>query len=248
MFIKIKDNKSKGFTLAEVLLTLTIVGVVASISIPSLMSDFRKKQTATLLKQTYSIIQQVFSKYMLDNGCLDDLNCKGIFDGGNTNFTSYDEIRPYFNVVKDCGTATDKNCFAGDVNATYLNGDPWLYGSVDEYLGWKVILSNGVSLQFYSGSMSGCSYNHGQGALEKACGNIHLDVNGTKPPNRVGKDIFVFETTGSGMVYPFGININNYNRRWNGSNSHFICDPDNPSARGNGCAGRIMEEGWEINY
>ncbi len=46
----------KGFTLAEVLITLTIIGVVAAITIPSLIStiDIDKRQAETTIKKTYT--------------------------------------------------------------------------------------------------------------------------------------------------------------------------------------------------
>lgn len=48
--------RNKGFTLAEVLITLGIIGVVAALTIPSLLSTYKKRVTATKLKQTYSIL------------------------------------------------------------------------------------------------------------------------------------------------------------------------------------------------
>lgn len=52
----------KGFTLAEVLITLGIIGVVAALTIPSLIGNYKKKVTATKLKQTYSILSNAVSK------------------------------------------------------------------------------------------------------------------------------------------------------------------------------------------
>ena len=46
----------RGFTLAEVLITLGIIGVVAAITIPNLMTHFQQEQTVTKLKKAYSVI------------------------------------------------------------------------------------------------------------------------------------------------------------------------------------------------
>ena len=51
-------NMKKGFTLAEVLITLGIIGVVAALTMPTLMSNYRKHQTVTQLKKAYSEISQ----------------------------------------------------------------------------------------------------------------------------------------------------------------------------------------------
>ena len=48
----------KGFTLAEVLITLGIIGVVAAMTIPSLLQNHRKKVVETKLKKFYSTINE----------------------------------------------------------------------------------------------------------------------------------------------------------------------------------------------
>lgn len=47
-----------AFTLAETLITLGIIGVVAALTIPSIIKNYQKKQTAIKLKQTYSLLTQ----------------------------------------------------------------------------------------------------------------------------------------------------------------------------------------------
>ena len=50
-----KKDKTFGFTLAEVLITLGIIGVVAALTIPGLIINYKKARTVTVLKETYSI-------------------------------------------------------------------------------------------------------------------------------------------------------------------------------------------------
>ena len=57
-----------GFTLAEVLITLGIIGVVAAMTIPTLMSTFAKQRTETQLKAFYSRINQTIKMSIADNG------------------------------------------------------------------------------------------------------------------------------------------------------------------------------------
>ena len=54
--------KKRAFTLAEVLITLGIIGVVAALTLPSLISNYQKKVTAAKLKQTYSILSNAIAK------------------------------------------------------------------------------------------------------------------------------------------------------------------------------------------
>ena len=53
----------KGFTLAEVLITLGIIGVVASLTIPGVMSAYNRHITETRLRGIYSTLQQAFRMY-----------------------------------------------------------------------------------------------------------------------------------------------------------------------------------------
>lgn len=48
----------KGFTLAEVLITLGIIGVVAAMTMPSLIQNYRKKEATTRIKKFYSMMSQ----------------------------------------------------------------------------------------------------------------------------------------------------------------------------------------------
>ena len=57
-----KDLKEKfAFTLAEVLITLGIIGIVSAMTIPTLINNYQKKVTVTRLQQTYSMLNQALN-------------------------------------------------------------------------------------------------------------------------------------------------------------------------------------------
>ena len=60
-------NYKKAFTLAEVLITLGIIGVVAALTMPMLIGHFEKITTATKLKKFYSVMAQATDKAMSEN-------------------------------------------------------------------------------------------------------------------------------------------------------------------------------------
>lgn len=61
-------NIKKGFTLAEVLITLGIIGVVAAMTMPSLVANYEKKRTATAVKKAYSELSQALKLAEVDYG------------------------------------------------------------------------------------------------------------------------------------------------------------------------------------
>ena len=57
-----------GFTLAEVLITLGIVGVVAALTLPVLIGNYKKAQTISKLKVAYTLINDAFKLAVVDYG------------------------------------------------------------------------------------------------------------------------------------------------------------------------------------
>ena len=86
--------------------------------------------------------------------------------------------------------------------------------------------------------------------LSKICGVIRIDVNGLKGPNNFGRDIFSFYITNrrGPALYPYGgSELKAINAAWinsSGIPKHCI----NNERDGTTCTGRIMEEGWQMNY
>ena len=58
----------KGFTLAEVLITLGIIGIVAAMTLPSLINNYKKRETVEKLKTTYSLISNAMERAKADYG------------------------------------------------------------------------------------------------------------------------------------------------------------------------------------
>ena len=66
----------RAFTLAEVLITLGVIGVIAAITIPSVIKHYQKQAWTTQLKKSYTILNQAILMYMADQGIttLESLN------------------------------------------------------------------------------------------------------------------------------------------------------------------------------
>lgn len=76
--------KKFGFTLAEILITLSIIGVVAAITLPTLMTDTMGAQIGPKLAKAVSAFEQA-NEALLHNNSVDSITDSGLFpDGGYT--------------------------------------------------------------------------------------------------------------------------------------------------------------------
>ena len=98
-----------GFTLAETLITLGIIGVVAAMTIPNLMSKLRYNREAALLKENYSILQQMMLRAN-EEGAMSNLPYTDNMNQLKEWFSTY--MLPFVKVSKVCyGT---KGCWSQD--------------------------------------------------------------------------------------------------------------------------------------
>ncbi len=89
-----KSVNTKGFTLAEVLITLGIIGVVAVVTLPTLIKNYQKTATANRLKETYTMLYQAIRMSELDNGLTTEWTYpENNADGYNEWFNKY--LHPY---------------------------------------------------------------------------------------------------------------------------------------------------------
>lgn len=169
----------KAFTLAELLLALTIVGVIASLTLPVLFSNIETTKLRTAWKRNYSDVAQALLMAKNDNA--GDLS----YYVSNTR-KLYLLLSQYLNTVKVCNATFPNNCFPSyvqELNGTYVGGSGGL--STNPFDDGSLALNNGsmISIENDAGSSSD-HYNSTYFAY------IWLDVNGLAKPNTIGKDIF----------------------------------------------------------
>lgn len=242
--------KRAAFTLAEVLITLGIIGVVAALTIPTLMNNVTNQQYVTKLQKVYTTLNQAIQKYEVDNGCMGDLKCTGLYsDTIANNISKWDDfVNNYLKVVKNCGISTDQDCFPVEY---FLN----IAGSDDTNIAanyYKFVLADGTSLAFQRTSDCG-TYTTADPSNQVYgyCGEIRIDVNGNAKPNKKGRDYFNFGATQyHGVVAVYGSYALNKAAGidiWSTTNVGMNC-LTTATSYGSGCAARIIDEGWKMNY
>ena len=164
----------KGFTLAEVLITIGIIGVVAAMTLPALIQNYQDKQFKTAYKKAYADANAAF-KFMIAN---DDYVIPQRKDHAGSNFVSNDvngfgnnlkTLSKYFKVTKTCYNKNAGECFVLDGECGRGNGKGGCL--VDSY---AFIDSSGRQWYMY-------------GNNERT---FIVDTNGNKKPNELGKDRF----------------------------------------------------------
>jgi len=221
-----KFRRRRAFTLAEIMITLTIVGVVASMSIPNLLKNTNNQEIVAGVKKSYVAVSQSFRQLEVQGVDID-----AAFTGGGA--YALNVFAPTLNISKNCGNGS--GCFPSG-SYSLLNGNAFWNPNADITRG-KVILNDGSLLAIYDDPAVGCTKDRGTAVFNNAeCGTFFVDVNGFKGPNTMGRDLFEYIIARSG-VYPSGT-----------YGAIEGCDVTGPiTDQGFGCVAKILREN-AVNY
>lgn len=211
--------KKCAFTLAEVLITLGIIGVVAAMTLPSLIANHREKQTVVQLKKVYAALSNAYVSALDEYGTPADWGLPPKSQSG-CGQVFMDKFGKYLQFAKQCGVSGD-GCYpkkllsisgAVDSSDTILNDN----------LVSRSVLSDGAAIALKVWDIN-CYKEH------DICAFFEVDVNGLKKPNQYGRDVFRFYVTPKTII-PYGSQI------WTGSQSFA-----NACLKGgSGCTGWVL--------
>ena len=238
-----------GFTLAEVLITLAIVGVTAALTIPTVVSDNKNKANAAKLSTTMSELENAFTS-MIATETVNDLSETefGINPSAAT-LGKYLKINSSAANLEPFGY-TDESDQGGDFK-TLTSGNQGISCRMAFQLKNGAVMCYGNPAQ--TGSSEATTKNMG-GALYDAQGSITIDVNGKELPNIWGRDVFAFLLGTDGLLYPYGgrnvaiyLYGDNYNLwTWDVAETDDLgC---NDTIKGLGCTARLIENNFKIDY
>ena len=191
-FIPLPEVEGKwGFTLAEVLITLGIIGVVSALTIPTIVTKYQKKLAVEQLKTTYSTLYNAFSMAVVDHGEIDDWIMQHDDDTPQSSMDFLKTyIEPYVKNVEVYQSEDLKNC----KNVTYrkMDGSIKTCDSVSGFCGTcgsGIVSTNNNIAQIHNvnGSIIAVLARHEEFV------EIDIDINGYKGPNVWGKDVFRFD-------------------------------------------------------
>jgi len=242
-----------AFTLAEVLITLGIIGVVAAMTLPALIQNYQKGVALNRLKQSYAQVQTAV-----------DTVASRDFDGLPLHQWSCDG-QTKFSGIRSWGTRSGDSCFYLAIQEiavkmypqpdsiehamcyeegreyrpyTCLNGDSSCFqdGKMISSSGISALLPNGACVRWHWAAWAG-----------DARGSLLIDVDGPYAGyNRLGKDVFRFRYSVADLVTGFGNNGRTIIPYWQGDTRARLSSGCKKQAKGDSCAALIMNDGWQM--
>ena len=174
-----------GFTLAEILITLTIIGVVAALTVPIIINNYKKLVTVNRLKSSYTIFAQAIQQSENDNGSYKT------WDISRPSIIAEKYINPYLKGISKA-SAYNVKALHFDTSHLYWSTQVPIYN-----------MSNGITYQINKGIGTTANYI-----------SVLIDINGKRRPNRMGKDVFIYMIRDRGLSGLCGItrtsNLDNY--------------------------------------
>ena len=173
-------KQALAFTLAETLIVMGIIGVVAALTIPNLNSSTADKEKIAKLNKIYSNLEDAVGRAQAVYGPVEE------WLSGKTpeqkNLIFYERITEFLKVQKTCAPNAT-GCFTKN-NMNSLRPNTSITDTLQTY--YQVILADGASVSLFP-------YANDNFCSEDGCYNFYVDIDGPKKGSfTAGKDVFVF--------------------------------------------------------
>ena len=216
-----------AFTLAEVLITLGIIGVVAAFTMPVLNQRLSDQKNISSLKKAYSILSQATNIVISEQ---EGPEYWGMVDNDQEPVTRiYRYYEKHFSMMRECENKS--GCWAYPTK--YLNGNVYWEAHDSRWYQYSFSLTDGMNILMDIYPADQIVSNFGMGDLYNYdCVVFWVDINADQLPNQIGRDIFAFIVTYRGLQ-PAGLD-----------------DVSDCNHNGNGwtCISKIIQDGWKIEY
>lgn len=192
-----------AFTLAEVLITLGIIGIVAAMTLPSLVNKSKYKELETALNKNYSILQQALLRAQVDTGeIIRPANYQ--YTGGSVRTPFKDLLVKYIINAKDCNTGIDQKSCVVNIGVPGNEKAKTIYRNYNNKNNLNYYFLDDGQFITRDGSLFIID-NSNNGGVSLLPIYITVDVNGlNKKPNRWGYDLFTFQLMNNGKLLPMG--------------------------------------------
>jgi prepilin-type N-terminal cleavage/methylation domain-containing protein len=225
-----------AFTMAEVAITLLIIGVISMLTMPGVITKTQNKTFVTSLKKHY--------KNLTDNVALlenEKYQTTGLYktklhmqNDQTVSDTAGEFLKKYYKIETDCGTSAQP-CFA-DTYQT-LNQSLSNFSCSD---GYNVLLVDNVAMCLKPAKFIGSAQLYSPAI-------VIIDVNGAQKPNIAGRDLFTFNIYEDGTideVTPSQIKAGTAEA----DRETLFSNNCKTSSIGTGCFAKILNDNWQMSY
>lgn len=264
--------KKNGYTIAEAIITIGFIAIVATLVLPTFVSNYRKEIYTRSLQSAVANFEKAMETMINNETATDLFNTKA--------WNSIKTTSGY--VLNNTSSNNTKKDFMNHISKTMLFESYSNYDSnssnTSQY-NWKFQNLNGSNFSFSSMNINeparfktpkGFTYGieinipkqqyitekdafqSGTNYLSRAANYIIIDVNSEKLPNRLGRDIFTYELSADGRLYPLGskdhctyydITTNASTPSYGDNKNYCVNQQDGMS-----CAAYLQENGYKMDY
>ena len=247
--------KKNGFTLAEVLIALGLVGVLSAMAVPTLVKNNQNQIFANSLSAAVSGFENTMTSMIVrenvtnlhetpaweDIGDFDAFveNLSEVMNLEESNSNSNDYYGGNINILNSANTQQSSTVFGGDA-FTLVTTKGIVYHI-------RPISSENQNRTDFQAISSGVN-------ITRIAAWVFIDVNGNERPNRTGRDIFGFILGNDGIMYPLGGRDvafqvdNNAANIWSTDASSYTCTDTVKDNFALGCTARLIDNNYRIDY
>lgn len=231
------QKTNEGFTLAEILITLGVIGVVAALTVPTMVQNYKKQFTLNRLKKAYSEVNQAFHLSEVDNGPSESWSIPKNTNTEGALYVVENYLLPNLKTAKYCKSDELDKCGFTPIN--YLSPNEAAGGKLTETAAsFYIITASGYGISGFGGGMEDKDINPHL--------HIYIDTDGpSHGKNTFGVDIFrcLLDFYNSSITSSKGLVLYGMNGKSKVTREDLISKDCN---YGNTCGAVIQYDGWQI--
>ena len=218
--------KKQAFTLSEVLITMSIIGIVAALTVPNLVNNYQKEAQAIQIRKAVNEMTNAVDMLITEEGKTKFSQTSAITNKRHDNGQTIDGISEFIN--KHFKVAATTGCFAGSYKSISGTSSAFSCNVNSTFL-----LSNGNAL---------CITKDGSQL------HVYIDTNGQDKPNISGRDLFAYYINSQGQIVGDNGSSGSSTNEYGYSTGDESGDTCTNSTKGIGCLNKLMGSNWKMNY
>lgn len=244
--------KKFGFTLAEVMVALALIGVITSLTIPTFIASNRNRTNGSKAATMISAVENAFTSMIA---------AEAVQNLSETDFGRIHSAANLGRYIKIQNSSEDMLDYYGADNPFRLISINERWNNFTAEIIYET--KNGALLIFDDDPkiVSQDDINDTGGTIDSSLGFLTIDINGSEPPNVWGRDAFYFAIGNDGLLYPAG--SKNFSilesegdtatNTWDSEdadagNDHSTDFRCNDEFKGVGCTARLIQNNFEVDY